>query len=62
MEGRSETIEPSDSTCIYSKLILQRGEKLNSDDKCVTCMCKTPPMVDCVKDPVCYNAKTGSRK
>lgn len=50
-------VEPSDSACKYGELTLQIGEKLNSEEmwNCASCMCKTPPMVDCIIDPVCYN-------
>lgn len=54
-EGRSEIVAETDPKmqCTFAKLTLQRSELLNSPDKCVQCTCKTPPMVECRRNPKC---------
>lgn len=53
IEGRSEIIDDPDMICKYNELTLRRGEMLNSDEKCIECSCKTPPMVNCHRRPNC---------
>ncbi|XP_037032048.1 uncharacterized protein LOC119071284 [Bradysia coprophila] len=40
-------------TCKFGDLNLYVGQRLSPDDKCVECVCKIPPMVDCVRKENC---------
>ncbi len=40
-------------TCKFGDLNLYVGQKLNPDGKCIECICKMPPMVECVRKEIC---------
>lgn len=47
----------SGKTCKFGDLNLYVGQMLSPDDKCIECVCKFPPMVDCVRKENCYKWK-----
>ncbi|KAJ6646036.1 hypothetical protein Bhyg_01245 [Pseudolycoriella hygida] len=40
-------------TCRFGDLNLYIGQKLSPDDSCIECVCKSPPMIDCVRKEIC---------
>uniref|UniRef100_A0A6M2DUC5 Putative conserved secreted protein n=1 Tax=Xenopsylla cheopis TaxID=163159 RepID=A0A6M2DUC5_XENCH len=48
--------------CQFGPHSMRLGDTLSpGDEPCTTCTCSTPPMVTCIKDPVCYEKKLAQK-
>lgn len=48
-DGRSHPPPPNRDTCSFGALTFQRGENMELGDPCVTCSCRFPPDLSCVR-------------
>lgn len=41
------------SLCKFGSLIMRRGESVGTDEKCLECTCRHPPMIECIRVEDC---------
>ncbi|KAJ6644485.1 hypothetical protein Bhyg_09454 [Pseudolycoriella hygida] len=54
VEGQPDiSLAKPHSLCKFGSLTLQRGQRIATDEKCLQCSCRHPPMIECVRVEQC---------
>ncbi|KAG4076396.1 hypothetical protein HA402_005839 [Bradysia odoriphaga] len=54
IEGLPEiTSVKENSLCKFGSLMMQRGQSIATDEKCLECTCRHPPMIECIRVEDC---------